>query len=251
MSGITQLQNREEESFDPRNPQEYFSKQWKVYQKLLNSNHLRHREVYCILHELLVSYFQKPFKMLDLGCGDASFTAQALLNTKISFYKGIDFSNPALEIAKQNMAIIQCDKTFTQGDFSQLVPQLLQQQQDRFDVILISFALHHLHLQQKDCLIGQLQSLLESGGLFILIDIVRQEKEDRESYLRRHLEGLQKRCTLLTPQEYSMVENHNLASDFPETQQTLEKISQKYNFTRFECLHRDPYDIIQMLCFYQ
>lgn len=247
MSGTTQLKSSEEASFGP---QEFFNEQWKLYQKILNNNYLGHREIYCILHELLVSYFQKPFKVLDLGCGDASFTAQALLNTNIVSYEGIDISTPALEIAKQNMAIIQCDTTFTQGDFSEIVSQLVQNQQNRFDAILISFALHHLHLQQKDYLIGQLKSLLASGGIFILIDVVRQE-EDLESYLKRYLEGVQKHWSLLTPQEYSMVENHISSSDFPETQQTLQEISQKYNFTQFKCLYCDPHNSTQVLCFYQ
>ncbi|MBW4634690.1 MAG: class I SAM-dependent methyltransferase [Iphinoe sp. HA4291-MV1] len=247
MSSIIQPKSSEQASLGS---QEYFGEQWKVYQKVLNNNYMGHGEIYCILHELLVSYFQKPFKMLDLGCGDASFTAQVLLDTNIVSYQGVDLSIPALEIAKQNMAIIQCDTTFTQGNFSELVSQLVQGQQDRFDAILMSFALHHLHLEQKDCFIGQLKSLLASGGIFILIDIVRQEEEDRESYIRRYLEGIQKHWSLLTPQEYSMVENHMLSSDFPETQQTLQEISQKYNFTRFECLYCDPQDTTQLLCFY-
>ncbi|NJM73634.1 MAG: class I SAM-dependent methyltransferase [Scytonema sp. RU_4_4] len=245
---MTHLKSSEEASFGP---QEFFSEQWKVYQKVLNNNYMGHREVYCRLHELLVSYFQKPFKMLDLGCGDANFTAQALLNTNIASYKGIDLSNPALEIAKQNMAVVQCDTTFIQGDFSELVSQLMQAQQDRFDVILISFALHHLHLEQKDYFIGQLKSLLASGGIFILIDIVSKEEEDRETYIKRYLEGVQKYWSLLTPQEYSMVENHISSSDFPETQQTLQEISQKYSFTRFKCLYCDPQETTQLLCFSQ
>jgi ubiquinone/menaquinone biosynthesis C-methylase UbiE len=248
MSGTTQLKSSEEAPFGP---QEFFNEQWKVYQKVLNNNYMGHREIYSILHELLVSYFQKPFKVLELGCGDASFTAQALLNTNIVSYEGIDFSTPALEIAKQNMAIIQCDQTFTQGDFSELVPQLVQDQQKTFDAILISFALHHLHLQQKDYFIGQLKSLLASGGIFILIDVFRQEEEDRESCLKHYLEGVQKYWSLLTPQEYSMVENHISSSDFPETQQTLQEISQKYNFTQLKCLYSHPQDRTQVLCFYQ
>ncbi|GAX43105.1 hypothetical protein NIES4075_41170 [Tolypothrix sp. NIES-4075] len=73
---------------------------------------------------------------------------------------------------------------------------------------------------------SQLKSLLAPGGIFILIDVVREE-EDRESCLKHYLEGVQKYWSLLTPQEYSMVENHISSSDFPETQQTLQEISQK------------------------
>ncbi|WP_375504907.1 class I SAM-dependent methyltransferase [uncultured Nostoc sp.] len=232
-------------------PQDFFNEQWKLYQKILDKNYMGHREIYSILRELLFGYFQQPFKMLDLGCGDASFTAQVLLNSTITSYQGIDLSIPALEIAKDNMAKIQCDTTFTQGDFSQLVPELMLSQQNNFDIIFSSFALHHLSLEQKDCIIGQIKNLLTSNGVFILIDVVREEGEDRETYLRRYLESLQKYWSLLTSQEYFMVENHITSSDFPETQQTLNEISQKYNFTRFDCLYNNPLNATQLLCFHR
>ncbi|MEH2013376.1 class I SAM-dependent methyltransferase [Nostoc sp.] len=243
------LSKSSEEGLFP--PQEFFNEQWKLYQKIVDNNYMGHHEIYSILRELLLGYFQQPFRMLDLGCGDASFTAQALLNSTITSYQGIDLSIPALEIAKDNMTKIQCDTTFTQGDFSQLVPELMLSQHNSFDIILSSFALHHLSLEQKDCIIGQMKNLLTSNGVFILIDVVRKEGEERETYLRRYLEDVQKYWCLLTPQEYLMVANHISSSDFPETHQTLDEISQKYNFTHFDCLYNNPLNATQFLCFYR
>lgn len=247
MPESTQVTNSEDISFHPEN---FFNQQWKIYEKMLNNNYLGHREIYSVLHSFLVSYFQTPFKMLEFGCGDASFTAHSLLNTRISNYQGINLSAPALEIAKQNLAAIQCNVTLTKGDFSQLILELPQGEYSKFDVILISFALHHLSLAQKDCFIGQLNNLLAPGGVFILIDVICQEEEDRETYIRRYLDNVYKSWSLLTPLEHSMVEKHISTSDFPETQQTLDKISQKYNFARFECLYQDPLNSTQLLCFY-
>ncbi|WP_414624107.1 class I SAM-dependent methyltransferase [Calothrix sp. CCY 0018] len=229
---------------------ELFNNQWTTYQKILNSNYMGHREIYDVLHELLVSY-QKPFKMLELGCGDASFTAQALLNTFVESYKGIDLSEAALKIANSNMAPINCSKTFTEGDFSELIPQLVENQKDSFDVILISFALHHLLVEQKDYIIGQLLNLLTTNGVFILIDVVRKPEENRETYIRRYLEEVQKSWSLVTPQEYSMVENHISSNDFPETQEILYSIAKKHDFSRVECLYCDPLDMTKLLCFYR
>lgn len=244
------VSTKDSQSISPRS-NELFNNQWTLYQKILNNNYMGHREIYDVLHEFLITNFQKPFKMLELGCGDATFTAKALLDTSIVSYTGIDLSKAALEIANVNIASIQCSKSFTEGDFSELVPKLVKTQQDSFDVILISFALHHLLLEQKDDIIAQLFSLLTSNGVFILIDVVRKPEEDRETYIRRYLDEVKKSWYLVTSEEYLMVENHISLNDFPETQQSLDSIGQKHNFNRFECLYYDPLDTTQLLCFYR
>jgi ubiquinone/menaquinone biosynthesis C-methylase UbiE len=245
---MTHLKNSEPES---NHLKEFFSQQWNIYQKVLNNNYMGHREIYSILHELLVSYFQKPFKILDLGCGDASFISRALLNTNIASYHGVDLSIPALEIAKENLAIIQCDTTLIPGDFSQLSSFLDSNQKNKFDAILMSFALHHQNFEQKYHFIEQLYNLLNSGGIFLLIDIIRQQEEDRATYIRRYLDGVQNYWSLINQEEYSMIEEHISSSDFPETQQTLQEISQKSGFTKFESLYCDPLNTTQLLCFYK
>ncbi|MBD2355668.1 class I SAM-dependent methyltransferase [Tolypothrix sp. FACHB-123] len=234
-----------------QNLQEFFGKQWQIYQKMLDNNYMGHREIYNILHEFLINYFQKPFRMLDLGCGDASFTSQALLNTNISCYYGVDLSIPALETAKENLAKINCDKTLISGDFSQLDSVLELLPENKFDTIFMSFALHHQHLEQKYYFIEQFHNLLNSGGVFILIDVVRQPEEDRDTYVRRYLDIAKQDWSLLTQEDYSMVAEHMLLSDFPETQQTLQEISQKIGFIKFECLYCDVLNTTQLLCFYK
>lgn len=230
---------------------EFFNNEWRIYQKVLNNNYLRHQEIYSTLHKLLVDYFQKSFSMLDLGCGDSTFITQAVFNTTIIEYQGVDLSESALEIANFNMASVDCEKNFIQGDFLEVVPELLNKRKHGFDIIIASYTLHHLSLEQKDIIIGQLASLLQTDGVFILIDIVRRKKEVLEVFMKRYLEGIRKYWSLLTPQEYLMTENHISSQDFPETQETLYEISRKHNFTRAECLYCDPLDVIQLLCFYR
>jgi SAM-dependent methyltransferase len=247
MVDITQLESSENSA---SHPNDLFNNQWKLYQKVLSNNYIRHREFYDILHEFLVSYFQNPFSLLDLGCGDASYTAQALLNTNIASYMGIDLSEPALEIARDNMELIGGDKLFIQGDFFELVIELVKKRKDSFDVILASFALHHLTLEQKDYIIGQFIHLLKANGVFLLIDTVRREGEQREAFIKRYLDGVYKDWSLLTPPEVLAVEAHISSSDFPETQETLDLITQKHGFIRSESLYSDPLDTAKLLCFY-
>lgn len=205
--------------FDSNN--EFFNEQWWLYQKVLRNNYMGHKEIYSILHEFLLRYDQKPLKILDLGCGDASFVSQALLNTTMNFYCGIDLSEAALEIARENMAKLPGEKLFIQGDLLELILQLGQNQDNSFDAILASFALHHLSLERKDCLIGQLPHLLKTDGVFLLIDLIRPSEETREDYIRRYLDNVRQDWFLLTPQEFLRVEEHISSSDFPETQETF------------------------------
>lgn len=229
---------------------EFFNEQWQLYQKVLNENYMGHTEIYGTLHDFLVNYYNnKAFNILDLGCGDASFSSQVLLDTKIYSYCGIDLSEPALRIARGNMEKVPGEKTFIQENLFDLVLQLGQNLKDNFDVILASFSLHHLSLEQKECLISQLPNLLKANGVFLLIDIVRLPGENREAYIRRYLENVRQYWSLLTPQEFFKVEEHISSSDFPETQETLYSLAQKYKFSQVDCLYRDPLDTTQLLCF--
>ncbi len=230
---------------------QFFNDQWQLYQKVLKNNYMGHKEIYGVLHNFLIHNFQKPFSLIDLGCGDASFTTQALLNTPISSYKGIDLSEVALVIARGNLELIPCEKTFIEGDISTAVNQLVNKQAYSFDAVMTSFALHHLSLKEKDSVISHIFHLLKPSGILIIIDAIRLEEEERETYLKRYLSYVRKDWSLISSQEYSMIENHMSTCDFPETQNTLSEIARKHNFNRVECFYQDSFDTTQFLCFYK
>jgi len=227
-----------------------FTNNWKTYQKALTNNYMEHQEIYGVLHKLLTDHFDRPFSLLELGCGDASLTVQALLNTNIADYTGIDLSATALEIAQRNMTQIKCGQTFIQDDISKVLEELAQSQKQSFDVIMTSFVLHHLNLAQKDKVIEQISHLLKPQGVLVLIDIVRQEEEDRENYVKRYLENMRQNWSALTSQEISSIENHISTYDFPETQTTWYQLAEKHNFMRVECLYKDTSDTAQFLSIY-
>ncbi len=230
-------------------PNELFNKRWQLYQKILFNNYMNHRELYGIVHDLLTQYWQKPFSLLELGCGDASFTVQALLNTNIAAYTGIDLSQDALAIAQENTALTPYSKKFIQGDICAVVSQLESSQENSFDVVLTSFAFHHLNLEQKENIIAQLSHLLSSGGIFLVIDMVRSPEESQETYIERYLENVRQNWLQLTSQEVNMVAEHICLEDLPETNDTLNSLAHKHGFTAGKCLYRDPKIFSQLLCF--
>ena len=106
-------------------------------------------------------------------------------------------------------------------------------------------------MAQKDKVIEQVFHLLKPKGVFVLIDIVCKEGEDREKFVNRYLENMRQNWTALSSQDMSMIENHISTYDFPETQTTLYQFAQKHNFVRFECLYKDTFESAQFLCLYK
>ncbi|ANY83653.1 hypothetical protein BB934_35980 (plasmid) [Microvirga ossetica] len=67
--------------------QAIFHTQWQTYRKVIERNSMFHREVYGLLHEILITEAPKPFRFLDIACGDAMGSATALNGTGISRYQ--------------------------------------------------------------------------------------------------------------------------------------------------------------------
>ncbi|XWK89704.1 MAG: class I SAM-dependent methyltransferase [Phormidium sp.] len=212
---------------------------------------MKHQEIGDTLHHFLVNNFQNSFNLLDLGCGDASLSAEVLSNTMNASYQGVDLSESALNIARTTMKTIPGEHSFVQNNFINVVTELARNQTEKFDVILSSFSLHHLSSEEKDYLIGQLVQILKEKGVFILVDIVLKEQETRDNFLKRYLNYVLTEWNLITPEEYMVIENHITSSDFPETQETFQVLAKKHNFSRLECLHLNPLYTEQILCFYK
>ena len=72
--------------------QELFAKGLATYQKVVAQNYMAHREVYGLLHDMLVSEAQQQFVFLDIACGTATWSARALQGTSVTRYIGVDIS---------------------------------------------------------------------------------------------------------------------------------------------------------------
>ena len=84
-----------------------------------------------------------------------------------------------------------------------------------------------------------------------MIDVVRQAGEKRETFIGRYLENVRNRWSLLTPEEYEIVEEHISSNDLPETEETLRLLGRKHGFTRVERVYKDPLNTTQFLVFYR
>lgn len=114
----------------------------------------------------------KGHAVLDIGFGTATLTAK-LYEQGYRIY-GQDFSERMLELAKAKMP----EAKLYLGDFSQgLVEEL---KQNRYDIIIATYSLHHLTDAQKVHFIQNLLSLLTEGGCIYIGDVAFETRAELE-----------------------------------------------------------------------
>jgi ubiquinone/menaquinone biosynthesis C-methylase UbiE len=118
----------------------FFQEQRQLYCKFVDNNYFYHREVYGQLHRILVDEAVWPFRFLDIACGDASSTVDALKGTRVAHYHGIDLSQAALDLASKALEALACPVTLDHRDFV----AALHDRPESVDVAWISLSLHHL-----------------------------------------------------------------------------------------------------------
>jgi SAM-dependent methyltransferase len=185
---------------------------WETYRKIVTGNHMFHREIGAELHDLLHRTFEeRPFSMLDLGCGDAATIVPMLRGLTLSRYKGVDLSEPALALAADNLKDLRCPVDLERADISiALAEDLL------YDVIHISFALHHLTTEQKGRFFRLASERLAEGGLLLLVDVVREEDETLDLYYEHYCARLRADWTTLDTAEREVLCEHIVENDLPE-----------------------------------
>ncbi len=206
-----------------------FFDEWSVYDQVLDHNYMHHDEIYRDVRRFLADRFgNRPFALLDLGCGSARHLAQALKGRSVSRYIGYDLSDVALAHAARNLNGLGCPVELHQGELL----QGLRATGKELDVIFTSFALHHLATAEKEMFFQSAYERLREGGILLLIDTMREEGEERPVYLDRYCAWLRSNCAALSPAALGLLCAHIRSNDFPETTATLSDMATRAGFSR-------------------
>ncbi|MGP1455568.1 MAG: class I SAM-dependent methyltransferase [Treponema sp.] len=117
---------------------------------------------------------QNPKDILDIGFGTGILTKK-LYDDGYTIY-GIDFSSEMLKKANQKMP----NAKLLPFDFAGgCLPKEFEQKQ--FDVILSTYAMHHIDDEAKKNLILQLLKSLKPKGILIFGDVAFETEEDMEA----------------------------------------------------------------------
>lgn len=221
-----------------------FQQDWKLYRKMVDNNFLFHREAYGQLHRVLNDGMARPFRFVDIACGDASASAGALEGTRISHYHGIDFSAAALDIASKTLKVLDCPVTLEQRDFLEAIVEWKQV----VDVAWIGLSLHHLLTPEKLAFMRNVRKILAPGGMFLIYENTSPDGEDREHWLQRW--DLQKPFwTAYSEEEWNAMAAHVHAADFPETDASWHRLGREAGFASVKEVFATPTDLFRMYCF--
>lgn len=119
------------------------------------------REGEAVLLELVMP--TAPSRVLDLGTGDGRLLAMVGAGGV-----GLDFSPAMLAAARARFAD-RDDVTIVEHDLDVPLPAATL---GTFDVVVSSFAIHHVSHERKRALYGEVLSLLSSGGWFCNLEHV-------------------------------------------------------------------------------
>lgn len=223
---------------------EVFQNDWKLYRKMVDNNFLFHREAYGALHNHLRSEFARPFRFLDIACGDASASVKALGGTTIAHYHGIDFSAAALDIARENLAALECPASIERNDYLDALAAGLQST----DVAWIGLSLHHLRQPEKAVAMGKVREALAPKGQLLIYENTSPDGEDRSGWMARW--DLQRASwTAYSEREWEAMSSHVHAADFPETDRTWHKLGRAAGFSETREIFAAPSDLFRLYCF--
>jgi SAM-dependent methyltransferase len=248
VSDYPMIQNAETHSFVEKKDiilVKSFFDQWQLYKKIVDNNYLHHLETYAILHDFLSSHFMASFSIMDLGCGDAHFMAYALQHTKVREYVGVDVSEVALEMARENMALLDCQKLFSNQDFV----AFMNKSNPCADIIWMGLSLHHLSLEEKDYFISSCHRALANGGYLMIFDPVMRSEENREDFIYRWWDLTQRDWRALSVQEKQSLRQHVFFSDFPERLDTFIELGKAKGYKQVFSPYCDCDEIYRLVCF--
>ncbi|MBE9240263.1 class I SAM-dependent methyltransferase [Synechocystis salina] len=223
----------------PTEQTKQFFQQWQTYQQLIEHNYMAHRQIHQAVGALIKQQFDRPFDLLDLGCGDAQAIAKTLRGSEINSYTGVDLSPNALALAQQNLATFPRVE-LREADFLTYLNQANPTAPASFDLIHAGFSLHHLLLKEKEQFFAHCFSLLRPGGYLLIYDVFRQPHQDRQQYLQAYLDRAQSQWLALAPDQIQAIAGHIKECDFPELVATMAEISQKVGFMPHQVLFTEP-----------
>ena len=200
-----------------------FTRSWSLYDLITEHNYMFHQEIYAGVGRLLsLRDDAGRYCLLDLGCGNARYLVPCLRQSPPAVYEGVDLSEAALTEARGYLADLPGSAvTLTHGDLLEAVEATGK----IWDVIFTGFAVHHLTFADKERFFLAVGRCLAEKGWLILVDVVREENQNREDYLDGYLRCMRDTWIKVPPDQLEEACTHVHDHDYPEYFSTLQEMA--------------------------
>lgn len=188
--------------------------------------------------------FERPIKVLDLGCGDGVLTLQLLKEDNKIEATLIDGSSEMLKNAREHFKS-HPGFTFIQKTFQELLEEESNGNDiisDNFNFVVSSLAIHHLHTEEKKALFRYIHNHLTSGGFFLNIETVKAPVDELESWYRvlwgEWIRENQENMGSPTNFEYLPEQYKNNPDNHPDTLNTQLNALESIGFQQVDCYYK-------------
>jgi ubiquinone/menaquinone biosynthesis C-methylase UbiE len=168
--------------------------------------------------ELLPFQRTQSLKALDLGVGTGVFSKRFLDKYTNSRVVAIDGASSMLELAKLRLRELSQRVEWVLSDFRAIPAELIQP--DTFDVVISSYALHHLSAQEKLVVLKSVVRAIKPGGWFLNADLVVAEAPDIEQRIQEiRVKAIAGRAPIQDERFYSIEATRQFLDELEATEQ--------------------------------
>lgn len=174
--------------------------------------HPNRMKMVAVVVEFLPPPDRQALRILDLGCGTGYFAKCLADRFPNASFLCVDSSPIMLDLAGERLRGQQDRVDYLSLDFTKLGER--RDTLGKFDVIVSSFAFHHLDREAKAALVSICRDLLTEGGWFLNADIIISGHEAIEArYQELRADGIVERAGGRDPRFESREKTQNFIHD--------------------------------------
>ena len=168
--------------------------------------------------ELLPFHQTRSLRALDLGVGTGVFSKRFLEKYANSKVVAIDGAASMLELAKSRLGELSQRVEWVLSDFRTMPKTVIRP--DTFNVVISSYALHHLNAQEKLAVMKSVVRAIKPSGWFLNADLVMAEAPDVERRIQEiRVKAITDRAPAQDKRFYSTDATRQFLDDLEATEQ--------------------------------
>ncbi len=168
----------------------FFSRHWSTYRQVLEHDLMEHSALTAAITQTIDGWLAQrapgtpTLHALDLGCGDLSLLPPLLRRLPLASFTGLDLNGAVLPLANAALGLVPYPCQFLEGDL--LAWAEAEPPEPTVDLLLSSFAIHHLQEPDKGRFLRGCRRRIDPDGLLLWADVFRAPGESRDTYVARY-----------------------------------------------------------------